>query len=429
MFIRLLLATAMVGMSFGVLNEYATAETTDAISVAETDWAWWRGPNRNGVAQAGQQVPKQWDDETNVLWKSPVSGRGHGAPTVVGDWVFLATADEEKQVQSVLAYHRDTGKQIWKSDIHSGGFEPEGRPGHPRASKASSTIASDGHRVFVSFFNSNAVYTTALTLEGEQLWQQKVTDYAMHQGYGASPTVYGPLTIVSADNKGGGAIKAFDRESGDVVWAHKRPESPNYASPIILEVEGRDQLLFTGCELITSLDPLTGKLNWEVPGATAECVSSVVSDGEIVVTSGGYPRQHIAVVRADGSGEEVWANDTRVYVPSMILSDGHIYGVTDAGAAFCHNVETGALVWEERLRAKFAASPILVDGLIYATGDKGTTFIFKATPAGFELVGENTITADEVEATAAICGDRIYLRVAQKVDGRRQEMLYCIGNE
>lgn len=427
MLCRILPVAAMLIVSVPLAFTAPVAGAAEPLNVAPSDWAWWRGPNRNGVAAAGQTPPAQWDDEKNVLWKTAVPGRGHGSPVVVGDRIFLATADEVQEIQSVLCYDRNTGQQQWKTDIHQGGFESVGRQGNVRSTKASSTVACDGHRVFITFINDNAVYLTALDLDGKQLWQQKVSDYVMHQGYGASPAVYGPLVIAAVDHHGGGALSAYNRVTGDQVWTRKRPENPNYTSPIILNIAGKDQLILTGCDLVTSIDPLTGAVNWEVEGATTECVTSTVTDGQVVVTSGGYPSKHISVVRGDGSGDLVWRNETQVYVPSMLVAREHLYAVTDAGEVFCYELSTGNVVWEDRLRAKFAASPILLGDHIYATGDNGTTYIFKASPEAFELVGENTVTADEVQATPAICGNRIYMRVAQGRNDERQEMLYCIG--
>ena len=415
----LLLIALAIGPAFSVHPAGA-----DEIGVAATDWAWWRGPNRNGIADTNQSPPLKWNDEENVLWKSPVPGRGHSSPTVVGARVFLATADEEQEIQSVLCFDRETGQQLWKTDVHKGGFAPAIPAGHIRSSKASVTVASDGHRVFIDFFNNNAVYVTALSLEG---WQQKVTDFVMHQGYGSSPAIYGPLVIVSADNKGGGAVAGFDRVTGEVAWTMKRPALPNYTSPIILNVGGRDQLLLTGQETISSYDPLTGTLNWEVEGATGECVTSVVSDGTYVVTSGGYPSKHISIVRGDGTGDVVWRNNVQVYVPSMLVHDGHIYGVTDTGDAFCYAMENSTPLWEQRLGSRFSASPVLVGEHIYATGENGTTFIFKANPSAFELIAENSVTADDVQATPSICDGRIYMHVSQKHGAQIQEMLYCIA--
>ncbi|MCG8652454.1 MAG: hypothetical protein MI861_21615, partial [Pirellulales bacterium] len=61
---------------------------------AANDWPVWRGPNANGVADQGQAFPVQWDENTNVIWKSPIPGRGHSSPIVVGDRILLTTADE-----------------------------------------------------------------------------------------------------------------------------------------------------------------------------------------------------------------------------------------------------------------------------------------------------------------------------------------------
>jgi hypothetical protein len=344
----------------------------------------------------------------------------------VGDRIFLATADEENEVQSVVCYDRSSGQLHWKTDIHKGVFKSTGRQGNKKSSRASSTVACDGRRLFITFINADAVYLTALSLQGQQLWQKKVTDYVMHQGYGSSPTVYGPLVIASADNKGGGAIVAYDRLTGDVVWTKKRPELPNYASPVILKIAGHDQLLFTGCNVISSFEPLTGTVNWEVEGATTECVTSTVTDGRVVVTSGGYPSKHVSVVRADGTGEVLWNNNTQVYVPSMLIRNGYLYAVADAGIAICYELETGKTAWKHRLGTTFTASPTLVGEHIFSTSDDGRTFIFKADPQRFELIGENKL-AEEAIATPTICGSRIYMRVANRNDDRRQEMLYCLA--
>lgn len=428
MVLRITLILAILSTGFLVEPTTHAQNQEESFKVASTDWAWWRGPNRNGIASPDQSPPTQWTDDTGILWKTPISGRGHSAPTVVGDFVYIATADEAKEIQSVLCLDRTSGKQVWKTDVHKGGFNNEGNKGHLRGTKANSTIACDGERLFINFINNSTIHLTALDLKGNILWQKPVSKYVVHQGYGSSPAVYGPLVISSADNKGGGAIVGFDRKSGEVVWTHKRPVLPNYTSPIILNVMGKDQLLFTGTDLVTSLNPLTGKVNWEVPGATTECVTSVVSDGKSVVTSGGYPDNHISVVKGDGTGETVWRNKTRVYVPSVLVNDGHIYVVTDAGQAQCYKMDTGEMLWEERLRSKFAASPILVGDNIFATSMKGKTFIFKASPKGYQAVAQNEVNAADIQSTPAICGGKIYMRLSQKLeDGKSQEMLYCIG--
>ena len=170
------------------------------IRFAPTDWPWWRGPGHDNIAVAEQNPPLTWSEDENIAWKNPLPGRGHGSPTVVGDQIFLATADLEQDVQSVHCFDRQSGRRLWKADAHTGGLIVEG---NKKASLASSTVACDGERVFINFLNNGAVYTTAFDRQGNQLWQTKISDYTVHQGYGSSPAVYDSLVIVSADNKGG----------------------------------------------------------------------------------------------------------------------------------------------------------------------------------------------------------------------------------
>ena len=406
-------------------TSFVAGGEADPISVGPNDWPWWRGPNRNGVAAAAPAPPTSWGESENILWKAEVPGRGHGSPIVVGDQVFLATAEAERDAQSVLCFDRRSGKRLWQTDVHTGGLTKQG---NVKSTLASSTAACDGKRIFINFLNAEAIHTTALDRDGKKLWQSKVVDYVLHQGFASSPAVHDNLVFVSADNKGTSALVALDRATGDRVWKRDRPKLPNYASPILLDVAGRKQLFFIGCDLVTSLDPKTGSLLWEIPGSTTECVTSTVTHGDLMFTSGGYPKGHIAAVRADGSGKVVWEIKTKVYVPSMLVHRGHLYGVQDKGIAFCRKADTGVEVWTGRLDGEFTSSPVLVGDLIYAANESGRTHIFEANPAAFKLIAANTF-AGETMATPAICGGRIYLRTAVRKEGRRQEMLVCVGKE
>jgi len=399
-------------------------QVDDRIDVDAADWPWWRGPQRNGVANPDQDPSTEWSASQNVAWKSPIPGRGHSSPTVVGPHVYLATADDDAGTQSVLCFDRQTGKPLWQAEVHRGGLMRK----NEKSTAASGTVACDGGRVFISFANSDAVYVTALSVAGQQLWQTKIADYKIHQGYGASPALYQSLVLAAADSHAGGVVAALDRQSGSIVWKHDRPKEPNYTSPIILNVAGRDQLLMTGCNLFSSFDPLSGKSLWEVKGATTECVTSTVTDGQRVFCSGGYPKNHLAAVLADGSGKFVWETRDRVYVPSLLARDGHLFGVLDAGVAACWKSDSGEERWKKRLGGEFSASPVLVGDTIYATNENGETFVYRADSSKFEQIAVNKL-GDEALASPTICGGRIYLRVVEQVDGKRQEMLYCLARQ
>ncbi|MDQ3329138.1 MAG: PQQ-like beta-propeller repeat protein [Planctomycetota bacterium] len=383
----------------------------------------WRGPHGNGIADAPQSPPLRWSETENIVWKAPIPGKGHSSPIVVGEQVILTTAELDPPVQAVLSFDRKTGRQRWRSDVHRGGLATKG---NIKTSHASSTVACDGERLIVNFFNDGAIFTTALDLEGKQLWQTRVSDYKLHQGFGSSPMLYDALAFVTVDSHAGGVVAALERATGDIAWQSPRPEKPNYPSAVVVHAAGRDQLVLQGCDLVSSFDPLSGRKLWEIEGATTECVTTLITDGERIFATGGYPRKHMQAVRADGSGETAWENKTEVYVPSMIARDGYLFAVQDGGIAHCYKSDTGDEQWKARLEGTFTASLVLVGDNLFATNESGQTFIFKASSKQFEQVALNKLGSD-VFATPAICGDRIYMRVAAGAGDERREFLYCLG--
>jgi outer membrane protein assembly factor BamB len=392
------------------------------VQVSPDDWPWWRGPTRDGIAAPGQQPPTHWSETEHIAWSVPIPGRGHGSPVVIGDQVVLAAADKATERQSLLSFDRTSGKLNWECVVHEGGFPTKG---NEKSTLASGTPASDGHFFFITFLNGDSAWTTAVDDHGKKVWQTRITEFKIHQGFGASPAIYENLVIVTADNDAGGAITALNRATGEVIWTRARPQKPNYTSPIILSAAGRTQLVVTGCNLVTSLDPQSGKELWEIEGATTECVTSTISDGMRIFTSGGYPKNHIAAVAADGSGKVVWENPLRAYVPSLLFREGHLFAVLDAGVATCLQSDSGKEVWKERLGGTFSASPVLAGDLIYAVNEAGLMTVFKASTEKFELVSTNQL-GDSAFATPTICGSSIYLRVGHTKDDQRQEMLHCI---
>lgn len=387
------------------------------------DWPWWRGITHDGIANPDQHPPVNWSESENVVWKVNLPGRSHGSPIVVGDQVVVTAADSERNIQSILCFDRTTGQQLWETVVHENGLDVKS---NEKSSMASASAACDGDRFFVNFLNGDSVYMTAFDRQGKRLWQTKLSSYVNHQGFGSSPLLYQDLVIGVSDNKGGGAIVAMNRATGAIVWTKSRPAKANYSSPVIFNVDDQEQLFLIGCDLVTSLNPKTGETYWEIEGATTECVTTTVTDGQRIFTTGGYPKNHVAAVAADGSGKVVWENPTRTYVPSLLTRDGYLYAVMDSGIAMCWKSETGKEIWKGRLSGTFSSSPVLVGDLIYATNEEGQTFVFKASTEKLEVVSTNQL-GDSVFSTPAVCGSRIYQRVAHTVDGRRQEVLYCIG--
>jgi outer membrane protein assembly factor BamB len=393
-----------------------------ATSILAADWPAWRGPTGDGHAAAGQKLPVKWSESENLIWKAEVRGRGHGSPIVMGGQVLLATADAETEEQLVLSFDRATGQSRWEAVVHRGNLNTKG---HKISSQASSDVVSDGERLFVNFLNNGAIFTTALDLSGKQLWQRRVCDFQVHQGFGSSPVVYQNIVLVSADHRGGGKMTGLNKLTGEIVWQQDRPPVANYASPGIVNAAGQVQAVLAGCNKVESFDPLTGKKLWSIDGSTEETVVTAVTDGRRVFLGGGYPKNHTMALEADGSGKIAWENVTKTYVPSMIVKSGHVFAVGDAGRAVCWNSATGEERWSEKVDREFYGSPVMADSRIYVTSKGGVTSVFEATPEKFTLLGQNPL-GDESFSTPTICDDRIYLRSA-KTSATRQEFLWCVG--
>ena len=379
------------------------------------DWPWWRGPHSDNTS-AGGQVPTVWSETENVLWKVAIPGQGHGSPSVVGNQIFLATADEEAQVQSLISYERTSGRKLWEKEIHRGQFERL----HKKNSHASSTPASDGEKVFVPFLNSDGIWVTAVNFQGEIAWQTNAGAFDSQHGYGGSPVLYESLVIVNGDNPGGGYMTALDRQTGDIVWSTRRPASPSYGTPVLAHVAGRHQLLHSGCKTTSSYDPATGELLWSLEGPAQVMANTMTFGGNFVYASGGYPEKELFCIRADGSGDIVWQTGRDVtYVPSPLFHQGRLYVVNDRGIATLFDAHNGDVIWRERLGGAFSASPTLVGDLLYVPNEAGTTFVLKASDQ-FEIVARNDL-GDGGFATPVICGGRLYLRTSHH--------LYAIGDD
>ena len=395
---------------------------------AERDWPWWRGPSRNGMAVGTEPVLTKWSNTENVLWKTPVPGRGHSSPIIVGDRVFLTTADEAKQVHSVLAFDRQTGKSLWKTDVSKGGFPAKN---HAKNTEASPTLACDGERLFATFYHRDTVQATALDLDGKRVWQETVGPFrprTYEYGYAPSPTLYRETVIVAAEFDGESAITALDRKTGQQVWKTPRKSSISFSTPVVAHVAGKDQLLISGINQVASYDPATGKSLWAADGTTFATCGTMVWDGDIVFASGGYPKAETLAVKADGSGKVLWRNNQKCYEESMLAYEGYVYALTGNGILFCWRGTDGKQMWMQRLQGPVSSSPVLAGGHIYQANERGVCYVFKPNPDKFEPVAENQL-GDEAFPSPAIIGNRIFIRTATGSGKGRKEFLYCLGQK
>ena len=235
------------------------------------------------------------------------------------------------------------------------------------------------------------------------------------------------MVIIASEHDGDSYLTAINRITGKLAWQTARLPLTSFSTPSVGKVAGKDQLMLSGQENVTSYNPANGNLYWETKGTTFATCGTMVWDGDIAFASGGYPKAETIAIRADGSNEVLWSNNQKCYEQSLIVHQGHLYALNDSGVLFCWHGATGKEMWKERLSGPVSASPVLAGGHIYWANEVGTMYVFKPNPQKFELVAKNMIGTSAF-ASPAICGGQIFLRVGEGEGAERKEWLYCFAN-
>jgi hypothetical protein len=396
------------------------------------NWPMWRGPRGDGTSRE-TGFPTHWTATENVRWKTPIQGRGHSSPIVWGDRVFVTSAIEsgdanEPKDRLLLCIDRKDGRVIWQKTVLRAKLEGI----HKLNSRASSTPATDGERIYVTFLDDPKVVIAAYDFQGNEVWRVSPGEFESKHGFCSPPILYKDLVIVNCDQDAFGKKKpayivAVDRKTGTEKWRIDRTHRiRSYCPPLIVEAAGKMQMVLTGAETVASYDPDTGKPHWTIDGPTEQFVASMVYSKGLFFLTAGFPTYHVMGIKPDGSG-----NVTRThvawhvekggagYVPSPVAHGDHIFLVHDEGRATCRDALTGKLYWNERLGKHHSASPVCAEGRLYFTDDDGITWVVKAD-SKFDLI-EKSPLGEECYASPAFSRGEIFLR------GTRH--LYCIAGK
>lgn len=394
-------------------------------TVAGPEWPRFRGPDGSGIS-TDAAVPVQWTDR-NLIWKAGIPGTGHSSPIVWHSRIFVQSASADGSERLLVCLDASSGNILW-TRAHRG--SPARK--HDRNTLASSTPATDGERVYALFWDGADITVAAYDFMGSLVWIQNLGRFTGEHGAGASPIVFGDSVIINNDQDGTAELVALNSSTGRVRWRAKRPAFVAcYSTPIIIRRASDAAELVAGSTAgLTGYDPGTGRelWNWKwsfAAKALRTVASPVYGMGHIFLNSGdGGGARHAVAVRLEGSGDATrptlaWENRrTLPYVPSMLVTDGHLYWVNDVGVAGCQKVETGESLWTNRLGGSFTASPVLAGNTIFAVNEDGDVYVFRAATR-FDLLGMNSI-GEPVRATPAILGNRILIRGAAH--------LFCYGN-
>jgi outer membrane protein assembly factor BamB len=273
-----------------------------------------------------------------------------------------------------------------------------------------------GGRVFCHFGTFGTACVNAET--GEVLWRQKL-EITHIVGPGSSPVVAGNVLVVTCDGGDEQYVAGLSTETGDIVWKTPRPpireQDPDqrkaFCTPLVIEVNGKQQAVVPGAQWFVAYDPETGKELWQVDhGRGFSNVPSPVFDGKFVYLCTGFGKPQLWAVRPDGSGDVsdthvVWRQKQQIGArSSAVVSCGRIYVISDAGVASCLKAETGEPIWRERIPGNYSASPIVGDGRVYFQSQEGRTTVI-ADAAEFKVLATNDLNGMQMASPAAVDGD------------------------
>jgi outer membrane protein assembly factor BamB len=419
----------------------------NACAVSRDSWPQWRGPLANGVAPRANP-PVHWSETNNLRWKIPLPGKAHSSPIVSGDLVYVLTAVPVGEAQQPvyddapgvhdsvpvthrhqflsMALSRRDGGIVWSKVLREE-WPHEG--GHQTGSLASNSPVTDGEQLYV-FLGSRGLY--CLDLNGEVKWQNDLGRmHTLHaHGEGSSPVLHGDTLIVCWDHEGDSFLYAFDKHTGKTLWKVARDEKTSWSTPLIVESEGKPQVIVSATKRVRGYDLNSGTQLWECAGLTENVVSSPVYYHGLIIAGNSYYSQAMLAIRLAGARGDITGTDHVVwklnrltpYVSTPLLYDDTLYVLRHNQNVLSRldpftGKPRGEPLRLEGIQDFIFSSPVGAASRIYVTGRDGTTVVLRHDQEN-ATVAVNHLE-DSFSASPAVVDREFYLR------GER--FLYCIA--
>ncbi len=391
------------------------------------DWPEFRGPSAQGLAAQGlaakTNVPLHWSQTENVVWRTELAGQGWSSPIVIGKLIYLTAAipqagsepDKPAFDLTLLIVNADSGQLIRTVKLFS---EAPAAPAiHQKNSHASPTPTCVGERIYLHFGHQG---TACTDLQGNVLWRNDRLSYPPVHGNGGSPVVVDDALIFSRDGADNSEVTALDNTSGEIKWQRERAVAADkkfsFATPLLIEVAGRRQLIIPGSNVVQSLDPKTGEEIWRVIYDGYSVIPRPIYANGLVYISTGYNRPSLLAIDPTGSGDVTsthlrWQSDTNVpHTPSLVAFGEQILMVSDKGIASSVDALTGQENWKERIGGNFSASPLLIGDRLYLLSEEGEMTILQigAQPS---VLAKNKL-GERCLASPALIGSDLLIRSA-----------------
>jgi outer membrane protein assembly factor BamB len=397
----------------------ALTSLSAAALAANFDWPQWRGPNRDDVSKE-TGLMKSWPEGgPKKLWSFANAGNGYSGPAISGGKLFTLGTRENAEV--LIALDANTGKELWTAGM--GPILENGWGGGPRG-----TPTVDGDKVFA--LSGKGTLACVNIADGKVVWEKTMKSLGGGTpgwGYTESVLVDGDQ-VVCTPGGSQGALAAFNKKTGDVLWRSTEfKDGAQYASIIPAKINGKDTYVQLTMQSIVGILSKDGKQLWKspFPGKTAVIPTPIVKDNFVYVAAGyGVGCKQIKV-NADNSVETVYENKVmKNHHGGVILVGEHLYGHSEGPGWVCQNFKTGEEVWSHRGFGKGAVA--YADGMLYCMDENGGNVVLaEASPAGwkehsrFKLDPQSKIRNPQgrIWTHPVISNGKLYLR--------DQDLLHC----
>jgi len=410
-------------------------------ALAADNWPQWRGPLATGVSPE-RQLPERWSDTENVAWKAAIGGLGVSSPVVWGDRVFvtsqagsgvvrpgprlvqggdplqagerpLAAATGNRITFLVSAYDRATGRRAWELELPA---EPPLLPVHEKHNLASPSPVTDGERVYAWFATGQIA---AIDVSGTLVWKKHLGaeygPFEINWGHGSSPALHNGLLVLICYHDAQSYLLGLDAKTGAVRWkTDARRGVTSYSTPLIVEANGRREVIVNDSTGISGHDAATGERLWHFAEENRFPIPTPLFHDGVIYTSRGYRSSPFMAIRPGGTGDisashVVWRVASGApYISSLVQYDGLVYMMGDVGVLSVFDARTGARVHQERTGGVYTASPVAGDGKIYFASEDGETIVLQAGRVP-RMLARNRLDARQL-ATPAIAGGRLFIR-------------------
>ena len=374
------------------------------------DWTHFRGSDLDGISH-DKSAPINWTDTENIAWKTALEGRGWSSPVVYKEQIWYTTATRDGKEMFAICTDFNTGQNLFNIKV----FQPDTLyRKHSINSYATPTPCIEKNYVYVHYGR----YGTACisTLSGEIIWSRTDLQCEHVQGPAASPVLYKDKLILHMEGSDIQYIIALDKSTGETVWKTDRPKEimdklewigkKAYITPLIVKVNGKDQLISNGAAVCIAYDPETGKEIWRIVQGEDSTISMPSEENGIiyfytgyVATPDGEKYAELLAVDPDGQGDIaasniLWrARSPILQLLSPLVKDGLVYTIDSEGTLLCIDAKTGETVWSEKLKGKYNSSPVYSAGHIYFSSIQGETLVIKEGRE-LDIVARNSLDGE-----------------------------------